>query len=159
MPRSLLLVVLASVAFTCAAAREASACSCMSSGPACQAYWRADAVFDATVQNIRKATRDEDHGTGTSSKLTEHLVALEVRGAFKGVTTTGPLEIVTPADGAACGYDFKTGQRYLVFATRGETGDGTSHCAARRSPTTAPASPPPFSRRCPSRRPAAASSA
>ena len=35
------------------APREAAACSCMASGPACQAFWNTDAVFDATVDSKR----------------------------------------------------------------------------------------------------------
>lgn len=30
-------------------------CSCNISGPACQAYWNTDAVFDATVIDVRPA--------------------------------------------------------------------------------------------------------
>jgi hypothetical protein len=37
----------------------AYACSCVYQGPACQAYWTTDAVFDATVTRIERI-RHED---------------------------------------------------------------------------------------------------
>ena len=43
---------------------------------------------------------------------------MTVRQALKGVTATGPLDVYTPESDGACGYDFKPGHRYLVFARK-----------------------------------------
>jgi hypothetical protein len=94
----------------------ASACSCMASGPACQAFWKTDAVFDATVDGIEAATGPaRDLGDRIVSSP-EKRVRMTVRQALKGVTATGPLDVYTAEHDAACGYDFKPGHRYLVFA-------------------------------------------
>jgi hypothetical protein len=49
-------------------------------------------------------------------------VTLNARQSWKGVDP-GVVEVVTSGTGASCGYDFKIGRRYLVFATGGG-GDG-----------------------------------
>lgn len=92
------------------------ACSCMQSGPACQAFWKTDAVFDATVERIESALGPEQDLGERRVSFPEKLVRMTVAHGFKGVTASGPLEVYTASDGAACGYDFKIGQRYLVFA-------------------------------------------
>ena len=92
----------------------------MAAGPVCQAYWTTDAVFDATVEGIDLASRERELG-GRSFPFPEKIVHLNVRQAWKGVPA-GPLDIVTAADGAACGYDFKRAKRYLVFAFKAPDG-------------------------------------
>jgi hypothetical protein len=96
--------------------RIAAACSCMQAGPACQAFWKTDAVFDATVDAIERAAGPEQDLGERRVSFPEKLVRVTVRTGFKGVTASGPLEVYTATDGAACGYDFKVGHRYLVFA-------------------------------------------
>src|SRR5688572_10696490 len=106
----LLLILLAS--------REAIACSCISSGPACQAFWKTDAVFDATVDSIEAAKGPEEDFGNRIVAPNEKRVRMTVLQALKGVTTTGPLDVYTAEFGGACGYDFKPGHRYLVFARK-----------------------------------------
>src|ERR1041384_8296798 len=52
--------LLGSLAFLVAAlaARDARACSCILSGPPCQAYFQVDAVFAATVRAITPSAGD-----------------------------------------------------------------------------------------------------
>ena len=111
-------VILAAVALLVLLAmpRNAEACSCMQAGPACQAFWKTDAAFDATVDAIERAAGPEQDLGNRRVSFPEKLVRVTVRAGFKGVTASGPLEVYTAADGAACGYDFKMGQRYLIFA-------------------------------------------
>jgi hypothetical protein len=85
---------------------------CFAVGPACQAYWKTDAVFDAVVLDIESLPRDPDNPF-----LSDTLVKLDVRQSWKGAAI-GPLEVSTASTGAACGYSFKKGGRYLVFARR-----------------------------------------
>ena len=92
----------------------------MSSGPACQAYWKTDAVFDATVVGIRPLNQAEALPLG-QARFADKIVTLDVRQSWKGVEK-GPLEITTSGEGGTCGFPFKEGGRYLVFAHRGRMG-------------------------------------
>jgi hypothetical protein len=113
------------------AVSPAEACSCMSSGPACQAYWNTDAVFDATVVRIERVPRDEVVGTELVT-ISKRLVTLDVRRTWKGLES-GPLQVVTNVYEAACGFEFKEGVRYLVFARQGRSGElEVSLCSATR---------------------------
>jgi hypothetical protein len=98
----------------------ARACSCMSSGPACQAYWKTDAVFDATVRSIRPLDSSQPLPQ-LGLNFVERIVQVDVRQRWKGVET-GLLEITTGPEGGGCGFPFREGGRYLVFARRGADG-------------------------------------
>jgi hypothetical protein len=102
------------------APRAATACSCMLSGPACQAYWQTDAVFDATVLAISPLDPTRPLFLGQLA-FADKIVKLDVRQSWKGVAT-GPLEITTSGEGGACGFPFKEGGRYLIFAFHGGAG-------------------------------------
>ena len=93
---------------------SAAACSCISSGPACQAYWTTDAVFDGTVARIVPVPRVETI-EGREFVSEDLLLTLRVHRAWKGVQP-GDIEVTTSSNGGACGYEFKKGERYLVFA-------------------------------------------
>ena len=98
MPRAGILLALVIVVLL-GSARVAQACTCVQSGPACQAFWNTSLVFDAVASSV-----DEERGVAT----------LDVRQVWKG---TVPARVVVPSgDGASCVYEFKAGQRYLVFA-------------------------------------------
>ncbi len=108
------------VSLIAVAPRAATACSCISSGPACQAYWKTDAVFDATVVSIRPLDQAEPLPAG-QLRFADKIVTLDVRQSWKGAQT-GPLEITTGPEGGGCGFSFKEGGRYLVFAHQGRFG-------------------------------------
>jgi hypothetical protein len=95
-------------------APPARACSCVGPNPACQAFWTTDAVFDGRVVSIEPTSHDEPLG-GRVVQFPEKLVTLEVSQTWKGASP-GRVQIVTASTGAACGFDFKIGVRYLVFA-------------------------------------------
>ena len=115
------------------AAPPADACTCVSPGPPCQQFWGADAVFDATVESIEPTSRDENIGEGHVVTMREHLVHLKIAQAWKGVAA-GALDVVTASEGSACGYAFKPGRRYLVFAYRRPADGrwGVTSCGATR---------------------------
>lgn len=102
------------------APRAATACSCRHSGPACQAYWQTDAVFDATVLSLSPLDPTEPLPRGQLA-FADKIVKLDVRQSWKGVGT-GPLEITTSGEESSCGFPFKQGGRYLIFAFRGGPG-------------------------------------
>src|SRR3954466_3752486 len=85
-----------------AAGRDASACTCIQSGPACQAFWKTDVVLDATVQAI-EALATEPAIAGTNFRIPEKLVKLRVTQAWKGAQT-GDLDVITASEGSACGF-------------------------------------------------------
>jgi len=108
--------LLSGAAAMLATASSAFACTCITGSPVCQTYWQAGAVFDATVEGIDATSREEDMG-GRLFTLRENIVHLNVRHVWKGVDAR-PLDVVTAAEDGMCGFDFKPGKRYLVFAER-----------------------------------------
>lgn len=89
----------------------ARACSCMESGPPCQAYWPASAVFTGQVIEIITFTSDQENFRGYPQKLVRFAVSQTFRGV-SGMT----VETITGNGGGDCGYPFKVGQTYLVYA-------------------------------------------
>lgn len=116
--RALAVAALAAVATLVLPAR-ADACSCLPSGPACQAYWQVDTVFDGTVTSIESVEASAQI-EGRSIPIREHAVTFSVTKGWKNIDQT-TVVVRTSAFDASCGYDFKIGGRYLVF------GNGTGN--------------------------------
>jgi hypothetical protein len=91
----------------------ASACSCAIVGSqqerAKQALSDSTAVFSGEVVDVEKEAATASH-PGTSK------ITLRVSEAWKGPAQE-TLEVSTPSQGSACGYPFKEGQEYLVYAS------------------------------------------
>jgi hypothetical protein len=119
-------VVVALVALLTLNATVSLACSCMLSGPACQAFWPTGAVFDGTVVSIEQIPREMEIA-GRTMSFHDKLVKLDAHRSWKGVDV-GPVEVVTGQGGGDCGFDFVVGERYLVFAHKGPT-DGRLHAS------------------------------
>jgi hypothetical protein len=90
------------------------ACSCMSSGPPCQAFWKVNAVFSGQVISINSQSAGDKHG------YKMRVVRLLVKEAFRGVDVP-EVEVLTGQGGGDCGFGFQIGQEYLVYAYRRET--------------------------------------
>ena len=100
-------------AFVCAA--EAAACSCAFGGGAvCQEFWNMDAVFAGTVTENKTVTVDEG-----SYKHQVRLFKFAVAETFRG-EQSAQAEIATGRGGGDCGYGFRVGESYLVYARRNE---------------------------------------
>jgi Tissue inhibitor of metalloproteinase len=123
--RALILTVMTAGALLAASVTPADACSCLSSGPACQSFWKADAVFDGTVTAIHPITRDVTLPPQRTVQITDSQVTMSVRQAWKGLDAGG-IDVITSSSGASCGFDFKVGRRYLVFAHHNAS-DGRLH--------------------------------
>jgi hypothetical protein len=108
--------------------RDALACSCMMSGPPCQATWIADSVFAGTVVSIAPI----DH-VALGAPYQSRLVTFNVERGFVNAVP-GPLEIVTGTGGGDCGYDFKIGVKYLVYASKGGSSVLTAGICSRTRP-------------------------
>jgi hypothetical protein len=96
---------------------DVKACSCMfGGGSPCEAYWLSQAVFSGKV--IKKSTFDVEEGEGDSRhKYQQVLARFSIEQAIKGVAGD-EVEIVTGLGGGDCGYHFKDGERYVVYAIR-----------------------------------------
>lgn len=94
-------------------AEEVRACSCVFGGmQPCQEYSEADAVFAGTVVGISGVTIEDG-----SYKHSQRLVRFSVEQGFRGIEGSF-VEVVTGLGGGDCGYGFKQGGQYLVYARR-----------------------------------------
>jgi 5-hydroxyisourate hydrolase-like protein (transthyretin family) len=110
------------------------ACSCQFGGSApCQEFWRVNVVFSGTVVSSGKI--NVDHG-GYKSDM--RLVHLTVDQPIRGMQSA-EVDVITGWGGGDCGYGFKLGQRYLVYAYRNEKDNrlSTSICTRTRLVTEA----------------------
>jgi hypothetical protein len=80
------------------------------------------------VRSIVEISHDA-HGQPWKSRL----VTVDVERAFVNVSP-GPLELITAQDGAACGYDFTVGQRYLIYASKAPLGQWSASICSRTRP-------------------------
>ncbi len=111
MRRTLVLYSLAFAALLLLSARTASACTCVDAGPPCQAYGAFAAVFSGRVIEIDSLTIEDGPLKGYSQKL----VRFAVNQSFRGISGTS-VEAITGNGGGDCGYPFKVGESYLVYA-------------------------------------------
>ena len=91
---------------------EASACSCAGPSVPCQSYWEASAVFVGTVSYSSRVTLDEGN-----YQRSQRVVRFTLEEAFRGVQGT-EAEVMTGLGDADCGYGFRLGGQYLVYAYR-----------------------------------------
>jgi hypothetical protein len=119
-----LFVCLGIVVFALSTAQDAAACECIQGRPGpCTALTQTGAVFVGRVVGIIRSGESNTFFTG----LTVHFA---IEQSFKGLSVTQKtVEVKTGANGGDCGYDFKQGQRYLVFATRSSGALHTSICS------------------------------
>jgi hypothetical protein len=97
-------------------ADNAFACSCLGGGKPCEAYGSASAVFAGAVIAVRTADRKP---TIEKDKidLAPRTFKFSVEQEFLGVEGTD-VEVATGTGGGDCGYEFKLGERHLVYAHR-----------------------------------------
>ena len=89
---------------------RADACSCVGQGPPCERFWEAQAVFVGRVVEI------EPYPSGDIPYIGNRRVRLDVLEPFRGVTTSD-VEVITGSGGGDCGYPFRRGGTYLVYAS------------------------------------------
>jgi hypothetical protein len=100
----------------------ALACSCMAPPPPAQAMEKAAAVFSGKVTAIKA----EGHGKS---------VMIKVDQSWKGVETE-TVTVHTSSDSASCGFAFKEGTDYLVYAFAKDENDkglSTNLCTRTKS--------------------------
>lgn len=111
MSRNSICYIFAALVMLVSLTPTAKACSCMESGPPCQAYWPASAVFTGQVIQVTTFTSDQENLPGYQQKLVRFAVSQTFRGV-SGMT----VETITGNGGGDCGYPFEVGQSYLVYA-------------------------------------------
>jgi hypothetical protein len=114
-------IVLLSVLVIVAARQESFACSCGLT-TACQAAGYADAIFSGTVASIDRVPGDENAPQ-------QFVVRIKVEQAF--VNAPGPVVTLT-MDFSSCTFSFKSGERYLVYASNRSGTLTTSSCSRTR---------------------------
>lgn len=103
---------------------DASACSCLPERSVEEEFQEVDLVFLGTVLELTR---------GSEATVPQVAVRFEVIRGFKGVRESR-LTVVTPRDEAACGFPFREGKTYLVYAHRRETGPPTTTLCSRTRP-------------------------
>src|SRR5215207_9117855 len=116
--RWLLFLLACPVALTVLAAR-AEACSCFAGQPPCAAFGAASAVFVGTLTDSR--TREPKAKTREEVDWTPVVVRFAVLQPFLGVEGA-EVEVATGRGGGDCGYYFRKGETYLVYAHGGRDG-------------------------------------
>jgi hypothetical protein len=89
-----------------------SACSCREKPPAKEALKHSDAVFAGTVESITEAQLALSGSRYTSSW---YRVVFRVSESWKGTNST-TLIVYTSTQSTACGFPFRVGSTYLVYA-------------------------------------------
>jgi hypothetical protein len=120
-----------------AACNSGLACTCAGVGPACSEAPSPNvaAVFLGTVESVGTPSIFGIFGGDRVMSATPFggviQVALSVQEAFKGVDSK-KVVVRTNSSEAACGYPFKKGEQYLVYATEWEGQLYTSICQRTR---------------------------
>jgi Carboxypeptidase regulatory-like domain len=110
---------------------DSFACDCMASGPPCQAYWQADAVFVGQVKAKDLKARFEKGRNGEELRVLgggEVRVTFTITDAFRG-SLGKEVDIFTSDSSAACGYGFENGGVYIVYAHEYPKGSGKLHAS------------------------------
>jgi hypothetical protein len=89
----------------------ADSCSCISSDIARQVR-NADFIFKGTV-SARRQIQAESFGLNGAA-----MVRFRVERSYKGKMQGHWIEVKVPYGGSECGYNFKSGKTYLVFANQ-----------------------------------------
>jgi hypothetical protein len=126
--RRVLLAVAGALSALFLTAGRADACDCVNRGrPACEAAWRAAAVFAGEVLEIAAVDPKTDR-----SRAGHLRVRLRVLEPFTGVDSA-EVEVYTAEHTIGCGYRFSRGGRYLVFAHRSLDGPlSVSGCSSTK---------------------------
>ena len=108
--RKLTLYLLPLIALMSFANNAFASCSRTQQGPPCQEYWEVDAVFIGVAHHVVNVPNNTPLAIGPYLRTTAYFTIEE---AFKGVSGTALV-----IDSQDCGYVFKEGERYLVYAYR-----------------------------------------
>lgn len=89
------------------------ACTCVGSQPVTQSLAQAMAVFSGKVVEIKRVKRESKPGQQINLRNVE--VVFAVNTLWKGANQK-VISVFTSSQSTACGYGFKEGRTYLVYA-------------------------------------------
>lgn len=112
---------------------QVQACSCVTSGAPCQAYGSTTAVFVGTPTGVAH-TKSEPAADGRSHSWPQRIFTFSVAEAFRGVENTKEVQVFTGQGGGDCGYNFRIGDAYLVYAHRNQDGKLYAGICSRTRP-------------------------
>ena len=111
---------LAAIALVFTLSDRAEACECFAISP-CQALSLADTIFAGIVTDISPVV------TPDGKSITGSVVTLVADRTFVGASAG---TVILRAKLSSCNFQFRTGERYLVYASRGSDGSlDTSTCS------------------------------
>ncbi|MGI9056925.1 MAG: hypothetical protein ACR2F2_14110 [Pyrinomonadaceae bacterium] len=111
------------------------ACSCVPTAP-CQSFGRSDVVFVGKVVGAKYQKTDNDYETINEGKKNEKTISkkvtydvgeiyFEVTEAFQGTENGSRVTINSSTGGGDCGYWFKRGETYAVFANKEDSNESS----------------------------------
>lgn len=122
MGRKWLLLTSAALLVALASARAAEACTCGGTGGPCESFGGASAVFVGTVTGVKvKPFPKSVEAARAEPDWTPVVVRLAVLQPFLGAEGS-EFEVATGRGGGDCGYTFRKGETYLVYAYGGGAG-------------------------------------
>jgi hypothetical protein len=99
------------------AVQSVQACSCVGTGAPCQAFWNTPAVFSGQVEEVKTIIPESVLADGRKVYgPNRRVVRISVIEGFRGIEQQKSVETHTGGGGGDCGYDFQTGQKYLIYA-------------------------------------------
>jgi len=90
---------------------DVAACDCVYPGRPCNAFAQSAYVFSGKVTKVSKTSVQSKNG-----EYQEPLYTFAVEGSYRGLNGKPQAEVVSGSGGGDCGYTFKEGERYLVYA-------------------------------------------
>lgn len=97
------------------AAQRSEACSCAGGASPCHEYGRASAVFVGTPISVRTVARPVNGDRDDLDYWAPRTFKFSIETSFLGIISS-ETEVSTGLGGGDCGYDFKIGKRYVVYA-------------------------------------------
>lgn len=107
-----------------AAPRDLAACSCVADIPLCESFWAADVVFEGEVTAVEQMPASK----GVTDLFAQRRVQFAVTRVWRGQPADS-IDVMTGSGGGDCGYGFRKGRKYLVYAAEHEGRLTTNICS------------------------------
>ena len=120
--------------FTLGSLAQVFGCSCMPERPVCEAFGGASAVFVGRIVGSAERKVYEDRERGEKITYDVGTIYFAVEEAFSGVQGKRRVEIHSGTGGGDCGYWFRRGERYLIYAGSDEKGVLHTNICTRTRP-------------------------
>lgn len=112
--KRLIIIILGLIFFLLFSARAIQACSCVARLPPCQAYKETQAIFIATVIEIKTGAGDAAKSGNITSQMA--YARLSVLETFKGISEK-EIRMWQGTGSGDCSFVFEQGESYLIYAS------------------------------------------